>query len=432
MFGSSLASIRIFSLIILAVCVIEAGLAVTEGHFLSIAMASLGVVLAVLIIHFTQKISKTIKTATSFCKDIENGDFESRITEINDGGDIEDMLWSMNGMVDRMDAFVREAMASMEAASDNRFYRRILETGMVGTFLHATHTINNATGAMEAVSQRLNKMADELQETVGSGVDAIYGSADQIMARTKNMGTRIDKSSTRSVDVAKAAIRTNETVQIVAEATAQLSESITEISSQVNQSADIARSAVENAQTATQAVDGLNVAADKIGEVVELITAIAEQTNLLALNATIEAARAGDAGKGFAVVAGEVKNLANQTAQATEEIAQQIAGIQGATKEASDAISNTGKTIARIDEISTAIASAVEEQGASTENIANNMQEVSENAEMVRSRIVKVNQGSAASYSAAIQVMWAARDLNRPAKQLDDEVKAFLQNLRAG
>ncbi|SCA56924.1 Methyl-accepting chemotaxis protein [Candidatus Terasakiella magnetica] len=430
MFGSSLNTIRICLGGALLLTVVQVVILLSSGAMLSSVVALAALVFSAIALIYVAKVSRNIKGAVSFCRKVESGDFETRITNIDGKGEIAEMLWAMNGLVDRMDAFVREAMASMEAVSDNRFYRRILEQGMVGTFLHASQTINNATGAMEKVSNRMIKMGDELEETVGNGVTAIYGSAYQIMERTKNMGNRIDRSSTRSVDVAKAAQRTNETVQIVAEATSQLSASITEISSQVNQSASIARDAVTNAQAATNAMDGLNVAADKIGEVVQLITAIAEQTNLLALNATIEAARAGDAGKGFAVVAGEVKNLANQTARATEEIAQQIGGIQSATEEASDAISSTGRTISQIDEIATAIASAVEEQGASTENIASNMQEVAENSEMVRSRIVKVNQGSATSYSAAIRVMWAARDLNKPAQELDDEVKAFLKSLR--
>lgn len=427
-------SIRRLQLCILASILLVAGMlvqSVLSGASIAIALSGLGLVMVLLAYVYVGKIIKSIKEAVEFCQKVENGDFESRITHISETGHIADMQWAMNGMVDRMDAFVRESMASMEYVSRNKFYRRILETGMVGSFLHASRTINNATDAMAMVSQRLADMGDELEATVGRGVESIYSSAEQIISRTKNMGKRIDKSSARSVDVVKAAQRTSETVQTVAEATAQLSASITEISTQVNQSASVARQAVENAELATEAVDGLNVAATKIGQVVKLITDIAEQTNLLALNATIEAARAGEAGKGFAVVAGEVKNLANQTAKATEEISKQVSDIQGATHKASDAISETGKTISQIDEIATVIASAVEEQGASTENIAQNMQEVAENSELVRNRIVKVNQGSALSYSAAIQVMWAARDLHKPAQSLDEEVKYFLTNLRS-
>ncbi|WP_167730239.1 methyl-accepting chemotaxis protein [Terasakiella sp. SH-1] len=414
----------------LLLMLVQLVMSISSGAVLPIAVSLVALIASLVALIYLSRVSGKIKGAVAFCRKVESGDFESRITDIEGSGEIAEMLWAMNGVVDRMDAFVREAMASMEAVSHNRFYRRILEPGMVGTFLHASQTINTATDAMENVSARMLKMGDELEETVGNGVVAIFESANQIKNRSQNMGKRLDSSSTRSVDVARAAQRTNETVQIVADATDQLSASITEISSQVNQSAAIARDAVGNAEAATSAMDGLNVAANKIGEVVQLITAIAEQTNLLALNATIEAARAGDAGKGFAVVAGEVKNLANQTAQATEEISQQIGGIQDATERASDAISSTRKTISQIDKIATAIASAVEEQGASTENIASNMRDVAENSEMVRSRIIKVNQGSATSYSAVIRVMWAARDLNKPAQQLDDEVKAFLKSLR--
>jgi methyl-accepting chemotaxis protein len=173
------------------------------------------------------------------------------------------------------------------------------------------------------------------------------------------------------------------------------------------------------------------VAANKIGEVVALITDIAEQTNLLALNATIEAARAGDAGKGFAVVASEVKNLANQTAKATDEIGAQIAGVQAATQEAVTAIEVIVKTISEIDSISSSIASAVEEQGAATQEIARNVEQAAAGTQEVSSNIGGVSAAANDTGAAATQIRGASAELSRQSETLRTEVEKFLANVRA-
>lgn len=244
------------------------------------------------------------------------------------------------------------------------------------------------------------------------------------------MGRRIDTSTSRSLEVAEASNRTSDNVATVAEATEHLLRSITEISQQVAQSTEVTSHAVEEANHVTIMIRGLNAAAQKIGAVVKMITDIAGQTNLLALNATIEAARAGDAGKGFAVVAAEVKNLANQTARATEEISGQISGIQAETQIAVDAITAIGKTITGVSKIAATIASAVEEQNVSTDEIVRNVRTLSTDAEAVRTRILDVTRSSAASYGSAIQVLWAARDLDKPTHVLETEVDAFLARVR--
>jgi methyl-accepting chemotaxis protein len=178
-------------------------------------------------------------------------------------------------------------------------------------------------------------------------------------------------------------------------------------------------------------VQGLSAAAQKIGDVVKLISDIASQTNLLALNATIEAARAGDAGKGFAVVASEVKSLANQTAKATEEISAQVASMQGATNDAVQAIHSIGGTIGTINEIATTIASAVEEQGAATQEIARNVQEAAQGTGQVSSNIVGVNQAASETGAASSQVLASAEELGKQAETLRADVDQFLANIRA-
>jgi len=220
-------------------------------------------------------------------------------------------------------------------------------------------------------------------------------------------------------------------VQTVASAAEQLTASISEISRQVLQSSRITERAVADARRTDTVVRALSDGAQKIGDVVGLITSIAGQTNLLALNATIEAARAGDAGRGFAVVASEVKNLAQQTAKATDEIGAQIGQIQTATGEAVEAIRAITGVIEEVSTIATAIASAVEQQGAATAEIARNVQQTAVSAHEVTSNIAGVSQAANDTGAAAAQVLSAAEGLSRQAATLTDEVNEFAAGIRA-
>jgi methyl-accepting chemotaxis protein len=216
----------------------------------------------------------------------------------------------------------------------------------------------------------------------------------------------------------------------VASATEELTSSVNEISRQVQESARIASEAVEQAQKTNDRVGELSKAASRIGDVVELINTIAGQTNLLALNATIEAARAGDAGRGFAVVASEVKALAEQTARATGEISQQIKGIQDATDESVVAIKEIGGTIGRMSEIASTIASAVEEQGAATQEIARNVQQAAQGTQQVSSNITDVQRGASETGTASSHVFSAAQSLSGESNRLKLEVGKFLSSVR--
>lgn len=283
----------------------------------------------------------------------------------------------------------------------------------------------------EEKRRMMNELADSFLASVGGVVDMVSSAATEMESTAQSMTGTADETNRRAVAVSAASEEASTNVNSVASAADELSSSIGEIARQVQHAAGIAAGAVASADATNRTVEGLAATAQKIGEVVDLINTIAEQTNLLALNATIEAARAGDAGKGFAVVAQEVKALASQTSKATEEIGQQISGIQSATAEAVKAIREIGGTIVSINEISSAIASAVEEQGAATEEIARNVQQASSGTGEVSANITGVSSAASETGTAATQVLGAARDLAQQAERLRQEVDGFVERVRA-
>ena len=280
-------------------------------------------------------------------------------------------------------------------------------------------------------AQTVEGYITDFDRTVRSALETLASASTEMNATAESMASMAEETSRQAMTVSSASEQATTNVQTVAAATEQLSSSVQEISRQVAQSTSISSKAVEEAARTNQTVEGLAGAAQKIGDVVQLINDIASQTNLLALNATIEAARAGDAGKGFAVVASEVKSLANQTAKATEEIASQIGAIQGATREAVEAIKTIGGTIGQINEISTTIASAVEQQGAATQEITRNTQEAARGTHQVSNNIGSVNQVAGETGAAATQVLSTAGALGKQAETLRAEVDTFLTRLRA-
>jgi methyl-accepting chemotaxis protein len=282
----------------------------------------------------------------------------------------------------------------------------------------------------ERAAQMEAKIA-EFEGTVRSALDNLAQSANSMQSTAQSMSTTADQSNALVNAVASAAEETSVNVQTVSSGTEQLSSSIEEISKQVVTSAAIAKKAVEEAGATDTTVQSLADSASRISVVVDLIQTIASQTNLLALNATIEAARAGEAGRGFAVVASEVKSLASQTAKATEEIRTQIASMQQVTTSAVGAIQGIGRIIGEIDNVTTTIAAAVEEQGAATREIARNIQHAAGGTSEVSSNIVGVSTASAEAGAAATEVLSASDALRREADMLRGEIDAFLNNMRA-
>ncbi|MEA2863912.1 MAG: hypothetical protein QOC84_1868, partial [Bradyrhizobium sp.] len=280
-------------------------------------------------------------------------------------------------------------------------------------------------------ASRVEARIVEFEATVRSALDSLQQAANAMQTTAQSMSSTADQSSALVSMVASAAEETTANVQTVSAGTEELSTSIAEIGRQVVTSAQIARKAVDDAGATDTTMQGLAENAGRISVVVDLIQTIASQTNLLALNATIEAARAGEAGRGFAVVASEVKSLANQTAKATEEIRSQIADMQTVTTSAVGAIRNISQTISEINEVTSAVAAAVEEQGAATREIARSIQQAATGSSEVSTNIVGVSTASAEAGSAATEVLGASGALRREAEILRAEIDAFLSNIRA-
>jgi methyl-accepting chemotaxis protein len=275
------------------------------------------------------------------------------------------------------------------------------------------------------------RLAENFEGAVGEIVETVSSASTELETAAGTLSSTAERAQELTTMVAAASEEASTNVQSVASATEELTSSVNEISRQVQESARMANEAVDQARKTNDRVGELSMAASRIGDVVELINTIAGQTNLLALNATIEAARAGDAGRGFAVVASEVKALAEQTARATGEIGQQIAGIQAATQESVGAIKEISATIERLSEVSSTIAAAVEEQGAATQEISRNVQQAAQGTQQVSSHIADVQRGASETGSASSQVLSAAQSLSSDSNRLKLEVGRFLDTVRA-
>jgi hypothetical protein len=283
----------------------------------------------------------------------------------------------------------------------------------------------------QSEQSKRHDMAQAFQRKVGALVDRAAAAASQLHAAARDQADNASRSGDRLTAVAAAAEQATASVQAVASATEELSGSIAEIGRQVAEAAKVSVKASEETARSDTMVKALSASANRIGEVINLITSIAGQTNLLALNATIEAARAGDAGKGFAVVANEVKVLANQTAKATEEIGTQIAAVQDETRRTVDAIKSIGLVIEQVRHISADIAATIDQQNAATREIAGNVQEVARGTEDVSRSIGEVAEASRQAVSVAETSLAATDSLAADTDSLSREVAHFVETVTA-
>ena len=294
----------------------------------------------------------------------------------------------------------------------------------------ADETAATEAEAKIARGQRVDNITRQFETMISELVGSLSSSSTELEAAANTLTSTAEATGRTSSEAAGTSEEVSSNVQSVASATEEITSSVQEIGRQVQEASRVAGEAVRQAQKTNSSITELTTAAARIGDVVKLISAVAEQTNLLALNATIEAARAGDAGRGFAVVASEVKALAAQTSKATEEISQQITGIQSATEASVETIKEIGSTINLISEISSTIAAAVEEQGAATQEISRNIQHAAQRSASLASNITEVSRGAGETGSASSQVLSSAQMLASDSGRLKMEVEKFLATVR--
>jgi methyl-accepting chemotaxis protein len=372
---------------------------------LQIGVAAIGIVLGVLISLLMTKFSivSPLRNLTSVMRRLADGDLAVELPAGNRSRDIGQMIETVQVFKDRM---VRNKALELEAVQ-----------------------------AREASEVQRKRMMTDLAETfdgaIGEIIQSVSTAAGRMQSTAEQLTNSAQATSSRSTAVAAAAEQTSANVLAMSSATEELGASVSEISRQVEQSAIMSREAVQAATLTTEIVSQLSAAADRVGAVIDMISAIAGQTNLLALNATIEAARAGEAGRGFAVVASEVKSLADQTSKATADISSQIAAIQTSTSQAVEAISGITQRIQAMSDVSSSIAMAVDQQGAATQEIVTSVNQASAGTGEVTANINKVAQVAEETETAAHQVLTSSSALVGQAEHLRNQVNNFLATVRA-
>lgn len=360
-----------------------------------------------------------------------SGDMEVRLTRIPQGGEFSALMHSANRLLDQVDTFVREAGASMHHVAEQRYFRRILQRGLLGEFRRTAEIINQATGAMQEKVAHFRALNDAFENSVKGVAHGVAAAATQLHATAEVMAEMSRTAEERSVSISNSSRETLHNVESVAAASEQLSTSVSEITGQVTEASDKANSAAQTAHQASATIGQLSQSSERIGEISQLINTIADRTNLLALNAAIEASRAGESGKGFAVVAQEVKDLARQTAEATDEIGRQIANVQEMTRRAVTAIEGTTAGIDDLDSISARIASAVSQQSSSTSEISRHMQHAAEHTRSVNDIIAQLAEAVSETNDAVTQTLDAAGELSRQAELLNEKVEDYMSETRA-
>jgi methyl-accepting chemotaxis protein len=388
-----------------------------------LALAGLGLV----------RLNGLLTEVTQVCVRLANGDFEARLMQGDrERGHFGAMRASFNDMIDRCDAFVREASAAMAAVRDDKYYRHILPQGLRGSLLIASRTMNEAMQVIERRVAAFNANTAKFEGAISSVIDTVSSASGNMGQTAGSLGRGATATRERANAVSAATQQAASNMETVAAATTELTASANEISQNVARSADIAKVAVSQVEEARHTVGSLSTATERIGTIVQLIEEIASQTNLLALNATIEAARAGEAGRGFSVVAQEVKSLAAQTARATHDISVSIAEVQSTTKAAVDAISMIGGAIGQVNEITQHVAEGVHAQTLATGEVARNIEQAFAGVREISGNIHAVSADAGQTEQHADTTLRASGVLAEQSSSLGKTVQEFLISLRHG
>jgi methyl-accepting chemotaxis protein len=413
----------------LAIAALAALLAFLDGATLAGIVALAALVSGGAIFYYIHRVNLQISKAADATQRAAEGNLGVRILNVTGKGPIGRMHHSINHLLDVTEAFGREAGAALDFASRGDYYRKILPRGMVGDFGTYAKTVNKGLDAMDGKTTTFRESSTKMGQRIMEVVNTVSAAAAQLEASASSLSAVAGETDRQSARVASAAQDASQNVSSVAAATEEFSHSINEVASQVARTTEVASAAVTSAGNAERTITTLSEASARIGEVVGLINDIASQTNLLALNATIEAARAGEAGKGFAVVANEVKNLANQTARATDEIVGQIDGMQSATTEAVGAIQGIAATIREISMAAHSIHQAIDEQRSVVTEISASVHHTVDGVRVVADGIGNVADGARESTSAVEEITQAASDLSRNSESLTHDVESFIEQV---
>ena len=354
-----------------------------------------------------------VRNISSVTTAVANGDLSKKIT-VEAKGEVLELKNTVNQMTDRLDGFASEVTRLTKEVVDGKLGGQAVVPEVSGTWKDLKDNVNLMAANLTNQVKRISGFAI-----------ALNNASDQLLADSQNMGAAAEETSAQAATVASAAEQVSVNVQSVATGIDQMNASIKEIAKSAALAATVATTAVKTAETTNETIAKLGVSSSEIGNIVKVITSIAQQTNLLALNATIEAARAGDAGKGFAVVANEVKELAKQTATATEDISKKVEAIQADSKGSVLAIAQITSIINQISDFQTTIASAVEEQTATTNEIARNVNQVAIGSSEIARNITSVADAATSTTTSASNTQTAAIELSKTASELQALVGQF-------